>query len=81
MLELTDYEREQAEKAVTLVREFTGSEPMEAVVALLGHMAKGYQMDLITVTAEELVQKQTALKQVCALRDLLMGKTDFLPKV
>lgn len=81
MLELTDHERDQAEKSVALVREFTGSEPFEAVIALLGHTAKSYQADLVSVPAEELIQKQTALKQVCAIRDLLMGKTDFLPKV
>lgn len=64
---------ERVAEATRTVREFAGSAPNQQMLALLDAMADSYALSLLTVSADELLFRQAALKQVMALASVLRG--------
>lgn len=63
------------------VREYAGSPSSQAVIRMLDALEAAYVIDLRDVMETSLVRVQSALRQTAALRDVLTGSDEVLPKI
>ena len=71
----------QAADALVEVRAFGMSESVRSVVRLLDALEAQYKADFETVTTDNLVALQTAVKQVVALRRSITAESHLDPKI
>lgn len=63
------------------VRAYAGSEGSRQIVAMLDMLVGSYCLELMTVTAQDLPRVQAALRQVMAIRDVVSGDGQDIPKI
>lgn len=80
MIDTLTLQREAAD-ALVAVRQYGMSEAVRSVVKLLDALEAQYRADFENVTVEKLVPLQTALKQVCALRQSITVEQHLDPKI
>lgn len=71
----------QAADALVEVRAFGMSESVRSVVKLLDALEAQYKADFETVTVDNLVALQTAVKQIAALRRSITAEQHLDPKI
>lgn len=67
--------------ATAVVREYAGSDVSVNIIAMLDALGQSYTMDLVNCQVEDLVRIQSALKQVFAIRKVLSGNGQNIPKI
>lgn len=71
-----------AADALVVAREYAASEAVRSVIRLLDALENQYKAELETVSIDNLVRLQTALRQVTALRKSLTDQQGYaLPKI
>lgn len=67
--------------AANVVGEFAGSAPNQQMVKLMDALMNVYALELMDVAPEGLLAKQAAIRQVAALRAVLMGDAAASPRI
>lgn len=80
MTDLMDLQRRAADCLIE-VRAFGMSEAVRSMVKLLDALEAQYKADFETVTVENLVALQTAVKQIAALRRSITSEHHLDPKI
>lgn len=63
------------------VKEYAGSPGYKQIATMLELLASLYALDLMEVTADNLPAKQAAIKQVVAIRDVVVGREHAQPQI
>jgi hypothetical protein len=76
-------QRVQAELIETtkVVRAYAESEGSRAIIAMLDALGQSYAMDIVHCTVDQLVQLQSSIKQVYALRNVIANDGMNIPKI
>jgi len=75
MSEVLDINARKAADALVELRAYVGTEPVKSLIRLLDALEGQYKTDLETVTVDQLIPLQTALRQVSALRRSVMAES------
>ena len=67
--------------AAEVVRAFSSSDTAKATCAMLDALIESYKLDLMHVTPEGLVRLQASILQTQAIRNVVAGDTQDIPKI
>lgn len=81
MADLESSLRARISEQTLILREYTGGDAHRHFLGLLKALEESYKHDLTSVTVDDLVRVQTALKQVVALRESIVVGSISEPKV
>lgn len=81
MADLESSLRARISEQTLILREYTGGDTHRHFLELLKALEESYKHDLTSVTVDDLVRVQTALKQVVALRESIVAGSISEPKV
>lgn len=73
MSDIIDAPARSASDALMLLRQYRGSDQTNALIKMLSSLEEQYRQDLETVEASTLIQLQTALRQVTAIKRAIMS--------
>lgn len=69
------------ESAAEVVRQFSSSDTARATCAMLDALIESYKFDLVRVLPDGLIRLQTAIQQTQAIRRVISGESQCLPKI
>lgn len=75
MSDVLDINARRAADALVELRAYAGTDPVKSLVRLLESLEGQYKTDLETVTPDQLIPLQTALRQVAALRRSVLSES------
>lgn len=73
MSDIVDAHAHSAAEALTLLRQYRGSDQTNVLIKMLSSLEEQYRQDLETVEATNLIQLQTALRQVSAIKRAIIS--------